>query len=450
MITASAHSSLPIECRVERHDQNQLELRLAYHPSGKRKHHDYWIELFMFLPRNLGVDARSYPALAFYNDTTGFLRLKTTPATLPELGQAGPFHGRVFEASTDSLAQHRLKLLGCIYRSALRRAAQDLDTSLQQAHEPTTQVAHIDAYLSQSRAALATLWAMEQRITAHANSAAFLATWKAVDEYIALYAEHATTRILKTLDAQIAREGGLGRGAARRKLAEFALAQYHRRKARGYQTTLGSTPENERFPYRTRILKRTLSSALYLEPKIQAVGNVTNDLIAMLAAGPAMLFAMLIAMWAQVQLKGFTSTFVLVMVVSYMLKDRIKDWVKRILGKRVSRWMPDRQFRVQAPGGNAELAICRDVVRYQPFADLPQEVRDLRFVDHGSPWQQTVVQKSYCSTPAMSALPKPGSKTPLTAPKACSTSSASTSPTCALVWAPPLKPIPMCIRKRLS
>src|SRR5262249_8515222 len=66
---------------LDAHDREQLALEIRHAPGSATARGTHDVELFLFIPRNVGLTAANYPSTDFYNDLTTYLRLD-----LPELG----------------------------------------------------------------------------------------------------------------------------------------------------------------------------------------------------------------------------------------------------------------------------------------------------------------------------------------------------------------------------
>jgi hypothetical protein len=127
-----------VDRRLEPHDSNQLELKLAYGIESAERHQRYRVETFIFVPTTLGLSAKTYTAERFYEDTTGFIRLKTPTVALASLADpclAGDWFDPLSErldallggaARPDGSTSRRLKLMGCIFRRSLRSEMLDI------------------------------------------------------------------------------------------------------------------------------------------------------------------------------------------------------------------------------------------------------------------------------------------------------------------------------------
>ena len=62
-----------------------------------------------------------------------------------------------------------------------------------------------------------------------------------------------------------------------------------------------------------------------------------------------MLFAAAATIFAQSRYAYKSMPFVLIVVVSYIFKDRIKDWLKLVFSKGMTRWLADRKADIPDP-----------------------------------------------------------------------------------------------------
>ena len=135
---------------------------------------------------------------------------------------------------------------------------------------------------------------------------------------------------------------------------------------------------------RRRILKRIVSSVLFLEQRHEEGGALQRDLISAVAAAIAMLFAVLVGLWAQLELGAVSSGFVIAMVLSYIVKDRLKEWGKRYLGRRLARWLPDHVTQVRDALTGQVIGQIRESVSVVDPARVGPEIRALRHHEHPS------------------------------------------------------------------
>ena len=68
-----------LDFRLDRHDKNQLELKLTYSLREEATSQEYQVETYIFVPRVLAITHYTYGPDLFYQDTASFIRL-TAPA----------------------------------------------------------------------------------------------------------------------------------------------------------------------------------------------------------------------------------------------------------------------------------------------------------------------------------------------------------------------------------
>jgi hypothetical protein len=138
------------------------------------------------------------------------------------------------------------------------------------------------------------------------------------------------------------------------------------------------------------MLKKLVTSVLWLEISKQKDGRGLGNFVAAVAAGAAMAFALLAALFGSRM--GFVSNtwgFVLAGTVTYMFKDRIKEWLRGFLSSQTGRWMADYATEIHDPVSGSEIGRCRESFNYVEAKAIPQDVWALR---HSSSKSQIEVE----------------------------------------------------------
>jgi len=374
-----------LERRLEAHDKNQLELKLAYPVDPEKRRQAYRVESFLFIPRSLGITAGSYPPRRFYEDTAAFVRFKTPTVALHALAhdpdevwfaESRERLDRLLRGDRTARggAIRRLKLLACLFKSAFRdEGAQLLERfeklpALDGGARKARRASIADAATNLAKdteAGLARLQSLGHRAEQAAMSKRVQSTWRAVDEYVSLAAEEVLTSVVVAIDRVSDPDDEDALTGVRDRLAGAAVGTYRYRRGKGYPSFIRPGTENEAMPYQRRLLKKVVSSVLYLDVERADAGGLSTNIIGGVAAAAAMAFAIATTIWATLNF-GMTSVpFVAVAIVSYIIKDRIKDWGKAWLGDRVSRWLPDHRVKVcdretgEVLGGAKETVVTR-------------------------------------------------------------------------------------------
>jgi len=131
------------------------------------------------------------------------------------------------------------------------------------------------------------------------------------------------------------------------------------------------------------LLKKELQRALYIDTRRIVKDPFYRNTAAMVAAGIAATWATLaqLPLWRG----GWTTKqgvfFLLAAVGAYILKDRIKEWVREGLLRRFVKWDHDQRIRGEALAnvglGNL-VGRAKERVRFCDDEELPPAVRDIR------------------------------------------------------------------------
>ena len=106
--------------------------------------------------------------------------------------------------------------------------------------------------------------------------------------------------------------------------------------------------------HRIGFLKKFCMNILFLSARRAQQRQGWEEVLFALAAGVAMAFATAVAFWAQARYTQASLNFFLIMVVGYMMKDRIKEGLRRIFSQRggAAPLRPDGPHR--GPGDGAQ------------------------------------------------------------------------------------------------
>ena len=391
-----------VDRRLEPHDSNQLELKLAYAIDRNRKRQRYRVETYMFVPKTLGLNSKTYPAERFYEDTTGFIRLKTPTVALASLAQGDQARvwfeplaagfGAVLSGERSDTADliRQLKILGCIYRRALRDEGLEMLARFDRLAEHGTVGAHtgdrelaadLSRFGSDVGGATGRLRKLGEKCEHAAMPDGVREVWRAVDEYVAIVSEDVVTTLVETIDERVASMADHPLAVVRESLADLAIAAYHHRRARDYPSYVREGEENENLTHRRRLLKRIVASSLYLNIRHEDPSRGMQDIIGMIAAAGAMLFAVWVTLEAQEAWPDFGAPFIAVAVISYMIKDRIKEWGKRYLAGPFKRFIPDHAMQVRDHEGRG-IGHCKEAFELTETSALDPEIMSLRHMDH--------------------------------------------------------------------
>lgn len=354
------------------------------------------------MPRSLGLDAYSYRREQFYADVQAYIRFKTPHVSLAALAdpedRRSPLQRsrRLVQQANgqlEMLPQSRLgrelRLLGCMVRSNLRDAAADVHAKMERLDDPG---AHQVLARDVDQAIARLIRDVDVLLTAYRGLRPdFLQPkrppwlgelYEYVDEYLSISVESYLTSILLRLDAhERLRETLVDvRGA----LVERVLAEQRQRQGAGYHSVIDPDGENRSYLYRKSALKKLMSSVLFLEIHKEKEGRGITNVIAGVAAAVAMAFSTVAAIWSQGAWGLNSYPFVLAIVISYVFKDRIKEWLRTYFSGLLSSWLSDYSVRIFDPVGGVVVGRCRESFAFLSAAKIPAEIHRRRHADSTS------------------------------------------------------------------
>ena len=370
--------------KVERHDRYQFEVKLDYPLDPDAAEQTYTVETYFFLSQSFNVNPHTYDARSFYRDVRDHVRFKTPQMTLEQLLGDSPLSPlnrvaacvqrlRAAAWTHEDLRAvvFEAKVLGNILRASLR----DLGQLVVQTHGRGTRLDAEDAQrlVTASLPLLATVLARFRESLAGVLLPGFpadtLAALRLVDEFLSLTSE---SYALHLLDALREAPAELCERVAR--LAEDEGAY---RAQRGYHSLATPDGDNEAFVFRTSLLKKFVANVQYLQIRRAETRTSAEQMAFAVAAGLAMAFATAVSFWA-VSLAPLSWTLFTVLVVSYMLKDRLKELFRDLFHRWLGRTVPDHKIVITDPSTGDRIGQFRQKFLYLPAAQVPADVTRVR------------------------------------------------------------------------
>ncbi|WP_093517666.1 hypothetical protein [Stigmatella erecta] len=383
--------SVPLlQNRLEVHDRKQFEIKLEYQPSGADDETRYLVEMFLFLPSSLNIDAETYRRPDFYGDIHNYVRFMTPVMSLEELlSSEGSPLARLETwlqtgLATEAEVVYQTKLLCCIFRGALRRFAKGVESRCEKdatkMGEAECTVLH--QHTLESQAAVGRLLSRFRewlkgtaRVPLQEKTRVAL---RLVDEYMSLTVEQYFRKAVADMDT-LPRSGVYIE--PRRALMTTVISEEQYRKDNQLRSVLSPTGDNEEYMHRIGFLKKFCMNILFLSARRRQKRQGWEEGLFAVAAGLAMAFATSVAFWAQLRYTQVSLNFFLIAVVGYMVKDRIKEGLRRIFSEVASMHLYDRTAEIVDPVTKKRLGVCEEKVDYGRAVKVPEAIAELRRQD---------------------------------------------------------------------
>lgn len=359
------------------------------------------------MPRSLGVSDFTYSRQQFYKDIQAYIRFKTPSISLPALlsptNKSSPLNKvarRLPKLLKDprrtkraSRINYELRFFGCLVRVNMRQRVHALSKLLTVARQTQAEIEDvrdaIDSLITDLDPLLAKFRAMRTGFQDPMLPHDVRETYTAVDEFTSGNVEQYLTLLLEDIDRDPRLRAQLVE--PRKMISERISAEQRHRRGHGYVTVLDAGVNPEAFVYRNSTLKKFVMSVLFLQIKREEEGRHVADALAAIAAGLAMFVATVATVIGQQRTGASGMSFVALLVITYMFKDRIKEWLKRFFGARMSRWIWDYSVDIHDPASDVRIGRCRETFHFVRPDQVPPEVMTKRRNDPA----QAVLEETY-------------------------------------------------------
>ncbi len=375
-----------IEGKLVVHDRHQFEMKLGYTLDPRKFHNNYKIELYFFIPRSLGINRHTYSKRYFFSDIQGYIRFKTPFFSFSEVVDPGNKRSpltRVRNSLTSPTPDrtkiiNELKLFACVFRVALRNVVADISKQIMS--EQTEHLSEsIEKLCSDVNVCIAEFRDMRKFIDDEGTNGDVKRAFSLADEYVGIILDDFLNSINNSvIDSTVS--NSIKRHATD-VISPIILAEFDYRRANGY-AIYAQNSENELFLYRKSLLKKIITSILFLETHTQEGIPYVRDFVFAIAAGIAMIIAASVTIWAGLKWSTTSIQFVLAIVIGYMVKDRIKDWLKYVFSTKMTRWLSDYKTDIIDVETSKKIGICRQAFSFIPEKYVPKEIIQLRRSSH--------------------------------------------------------------------
>ena len=389
-----------LDSKITQHDKHRFEVKLDIELAPGRQN-VYRIETYFFVPRALNITPITYTKRDFYNSAQQYIRFKTPPMSLAMLADSGnrlsPLHGvhrkllPLLAGSHDKSqvdgALDEIKLLGAIARGAARDFARyllgELEHARQAGADGDARLAMLQekglSFVGEVNAFVEAMRFLQGQVDNPVVPQKLRDAFFFCDEYLSIMFEDYLTALLEGVRETPAARAKLA--ALDGELAKVILAQRAYRRAMKYPSIVKLRGANEVLVYRRGVLKKFVSSVLHLQLEISEWEGVIQFFYG-IAAGAAMLFAAAAAVFAQSRYATNSLTFVAIVVVAYIFKDRLKDWLKLFFSKTMTRWLSDRKVDIRDPRTGGRIGSFKEAFSFVASEQVPPEIHHRRNADN--------------------------------------------------------------------
>ncbi|MCA9600045.1 MAG: hypothetical protein KC776_42370 [Myxococcales bacterium] len=366
------------------HDRTHVEFAIDYRLTAGSSREQYEWQAFFFAPESLRLDSRTYDKNDIYSDLQSYVRFEVPEVEFGALGDDAM--DDVKRALADGSAEHAMNELR-LYACRVRAAGVNVRRQIFDALSKNTPEHAFDLALGLARNARRVSAELRQTLQGVGERGDPLAT-------AACWVQEDVSRLLEALLAHVGQR--LERAQAPRRVVQevedAALAEARHRSSQGLGGIgrLGMKRRDiETIEFRRHMLKRFTASVLWLSPEVRPASRWVRELLFAVAASVAMGFAIGAGI-----LNGFQAEprrwmdWMLIAVVAYAAKDRIKASLQHVFSSVLDRHFPDRRWRIRDRERGVTLGTMKEQSGFIGWDTVPEAVLASRRITREHPLEE--------------------------------------------------------------
>ena len=389
----------PPDPLAPKHYSDRVEVKFRYAIDTKRPKTHYRSESYFFVPRSIGLDRYTYSRDEFFSDMNVFVRFAEPgiPASIlaNKSDRNSPLHratAAILTAAQTGAAipqpkvSNEMRMFACVVRTNLRHVATDVQVKIKRLESSSSTESVLtddvrkgsDRLLADIDGQLGALRAVRETFVQPGRPTWLTDLYASIDEYVSIAAEECLTSVLIKLDAMPSHLRTTLNEHRDRIAAAIVSEQDYRESARYIGADLAHG-NNRTYIDRVSALSRFVRSVLFLEVMKEDEGRRVRYMIGGIAAAIGTAFSTAVAVWARIAYGIDSFPFLVAIMVGYVFRDRIRQWLRTYFRQLVARRMYDYSVRIREPNTKTVLGVCRESFEFVPMSEVPPDVLEHRY-----------------------------------------------------------------------
>ncbi len=369
-----------IEEIVRIHDKFSIEIKLGFIARKKQKTSDFSVNAWFFLPGSLDVNRATYNKEDFYRNLKSNVRLVTPVYLLRDIAGDINTPFLLLQSAFEKLASHPSRSSGEEYEyhikmflSIVKSALRDDIAHILKNDIPDDRKYLVKSFIDNARVIAEKYRNLRRIINVPTIQKNQLNYYLFGDEFMSNLIEYHAFLLISSLD-----ERGLKEADSYRKtILELIDKEVAYKKEMGFQVVnKESSDENRELVFRLGMLKKYAENELFVKTNKKRDGVLIEQVYLSIAAGISMVVATAIAFSFQTRFGNLTMPFFAALVISYMLKDRIKELGRYYFAHKLGKRYFDHKTDIELSGNN--IGFLKEAMDFLSEEKVPQDVMKLR------------------------------------------------------------------------
>jgi len=339
-----------ISIQAKKHDNFSIEFKCGFNCREDRARDDFSVNAWIFVPNSLDINPENYGKKQFYRDIKSNVRLITPVYLLKEIADDSSLPLMTLRKALEEVVanpaaanmdtyEYHLKMFSAIFKSSLRNHAMHIRSTRGLASSAYL----VEDYICNTRLVLEKFRELYRIIDIPTVTDNVRGYFRLCDEFMSHSLDVQTIRIIKKIDSS---SEAAGLKDIRRSLVELSAGEKEYKEKTEYGLLNGDDKHDRQLVYHRGMLKKFVESELYIHLSKKKDGVAVEQIYYGIAAGVAMIFATAVAWIIQVKYGNITWPLFVALVISYMMKDRIKDLMRYYFAHKLGNKYYDKKAGV--------------------------------------------------------------------------------------------------------
>jgi hypothetical protein len=369
-----------IDENIKIHNRFSFEIKLGFMARKKAKISEFAVNSWLFIPNSLDVNSSNYEKKDFYRDLKTNIRLITPVFLLRDICKGGKSPLALLEKAMISLAgnptrtnisnfEYHIKIFVSIVKSAVRNESHHItQNNIREDAEFL-----IETFIKNIEEITRAYRKLRRIINVPTVQKDLMNYYLFGDEFMSNVIEQHAFRLLR----YVLKQGVDKKSQHAARLSELIKNERNFKHQKGFAVvSANESGKNRELLHRLNLLKRYAENVLFVSARRKKEGFVKEQVYYSLAAGFSMVFATAVAFSFQMKYGNLTMPFFVALVISYMLKDRIKDLMRYYFAHRLGRGYFDHKTTINL--NENDIGWSKEAVDFIPEDKVPVEVIQVR------------------------------------------------------------------------
>ncbi len=368
-----------IKSSIKIHDKFSVVIDVTYDKLFKKKKSKYTTLTYLFFPDSLNINQKTYPPSKFYNDVRLNIKYETPNYTLDDINIGDESLYQNLLKNTKKFIDNRseknhlvfkdqVKMFAATFCSLVREESRHLIKSKDVSKERINYLLEKITFILSDFRKLVTK-TKKTNFQGEVINVIFYA-----DEHMSNVVEFQLMKLYNHLKRNNYTVDELIH------IVRLINKEQKYKKQERYDSVKSKSIDPDELLFKQSQLKKYIESVFYLNQEVRKDGAMFEQTMLAFAAGLAMVFSTGIAFYYQKVYGNFTMPFFIALVVSYMLKDRIKGLISLLFVSRSRFLFNDFKIKITNALGK-KIGIFRENFIFVPLKKLGAKVKKHRVTD---------------------------------------------------------------------